>query len=410
MNMISFLLTFTAISALLFAYYFLFLRKEKQFQGNRFFLLAILPISAILPFLEFPFFQAKEISPVIGSTLETITITSEQINTWAYGYDSMISILYFCISLGFLSFFLFRMIKLVLFIRKSPNKEQIAGATLVFGDAKVSPASFGPYIFWNKEDEYDESQKSQILTHELCHIRQLHSLDILFLEFWKIIAWFNPLIYLINRELKIIHEYQADHAASFQDTPHTYIELLLSQTLGQSLQLSHSFYQLPIKNRIMMLMHKPDIRWTRIKYAMIVPFACTLFIACTSEFEKDSNEVLVENTVVEGKEDRDYLDYMKKEGDASLEVPKPINLHEIKKMIGYPQICRDAGIQGQVMLRILVDKSGNYKSHEVLAEGHKILREAVEKHIDKLNFNPVRKDNKPVELYVNIPFNFILLD
>lgn len=412
MNTLSFLLAFTAISALLFGYFYVFLRKENRFQSNRFFLLAILPVSAILPFLEFKLISTQEISPILGTTLEAITITGEAVSNWAYGYEDIIARLYPGISLILFTILIARLFKIGKIIRNTSQKEKIKGATLIYSPGTLAPASFGKYIFLGKAFELNEEDKRHILAHELCHIQQRHSFDILFLELWKVFFWFHPLVYLIKKELKIIHEYQADHAASQQGDQHSYIQLLLSQSLGQSLELSHSFFRLPIKNRIMMLMKNPDARWTKIKYALLIPFACAIFIACTSEIEDNTPEVIL----IEGdkREHVVMLDSTKAAKHISMDDtqrnPKPINLNEIKKLVGYPKIARDAGIQGQVILRVLVDKSGNYKKHEVLAEGHKILREAVEKHIDKLNFNPARKDNQSVEFFVNIPFNFVLLD
>ncbi len=412
MNTVSFLLAFIGISALFFGYFYVFLRKENRFQSNRFFLLAILPVSAILPLLEFKLISTQEISPLLGTTLETITITGEAVNNWAYGYDDFMARLYPGISLIFFTLLLARLFKIGAIIHNPSQKEKIKGATLIYSRGTLAPASFGKYIFLGQEYTLNEEDKKHILAHELCHIQQRHSLDILFLELWKVFFWFHPLVYLINRELKIIHEYQADHAATQQGNQHSYIQLLLSQSLGQSLELSHSFFRLPIKNRIMMLMKNPDARWTRIKYALLIPFACAIFIACTSEIEDNTPEVVL----VEGANRENVVIIDSTEAAKHISInnnqrnPEPINLNEIKRLVGYPQICRDAGIQGQVLLRVLVDKSGNYKKHEVLAEGHKILREAVEKHIGKLNFNPARKDNQPVEFYVNIPFNFVLLD
>jgi len=92
------------------------------------------------------------------------------------------------------------------------------------------------------------------------------------------------------------------------------------------------------------------------------------------------------------------------------EEPKPVNIDEIKKLVGYPQIARDAGIQGQVVVRVLVDKNGRYSKHKVVNQIHPILAEAVEKHISKLKFTPAIQGGRPIKFWVNIPFNFKLLN
>ena len=90
--------------------------------------------------------------------------------------------------------------------------------------------------------------------------------------------------------------------------------------------------------------------------------------------------------------------------------PAPVNMDDIKKLVGYPQIARDAGIQGSVVVRVLVDKKGRYNKHRVVNQVHPILAEAVEKHINKLKFTPAIQGGRPIKFWVNIPFNFKLLN
>lgn len=90
--------------------------------------------------------------------------------------------------------------------------------------------------------------------------------------------------------------------------------------------------------------------------------------------------------------------------------PKPTNMLDIQKSIGYPQIAKDAGIQGNVVIRILVDEKGNYRKHRVINEVHPILTKAVTKHVDKLKFEPAIHEGKPIKYWVNVPFAFKLLN
>ncbi|MCB0855879.1 MAG: energy transducer TonB, partial [Bacteroidetes bacterium] len=92
------------------------------------------------------------------------------------------------------------------------------------------------------------------------------------------------------------------------------------------------------------------------------------------------------------------------------EEPTPVNMDDIKKLIGYPQIARDAGIEGNVVVRVLVDKKGNYDKHRIINQVHPILAKAVEEHVPKLKFTPAIQGGKPIKFWVNIPFNFKLLN
>ncbi|MDW3650587.1 MAG: M56 family metallopeptidase [Bacteroidia bacterium] len=414
MNLFNYILSFSLISGALYAYYFIFLRKENKLAFNRIYLLAILPISAILPQLELPVFSPAKVSPFISTSLETITITSEAVSLWAYDYNEILSALYMIICLLSMGILILRMSKLIYKIKYSEEKEYIKGATLIYSEGKISPASFGPYIFWDKGSKMSEEEKLQIIQHELCHVEKRHSLDILFMEIWKVLAWFNPMLYLIQSELRMVHEYQADRAASQQGEQHSYIKLILSQTLGQPLQLTHSFFHMHTKNRVMMLMRKPDPRKSRIKYAMLLPFAFALVIACTSEIE-EAQVISAENA------EKKYLAILdsvpaSENGPVMIEMttvdqqPKPLNINEIKKTIGYPKIARDAGIEGKVLVKVEVNKFGEYVAHEIIESDHDILSRAVEEHLSKLTFETPAKDGKAVTVKVTVPFNFVLID
>jgi len=96
--------------------------------------------------------------------------------------------------------------------------------------------------------------------------------------------------------------------------------------------------------------------------------------------------------------------------DASLSInPTATNLDSVRIAIGYPGIARDAGIQGEVLVRVLVDKSGRMINHRVLG-GHPILVRAVERQLYKLRFTPAIQHSLPIRFYVNIPFNFELIE
>ncbi len=99
----------------------------------------------------------------------------------------------------------------------------------------------------------------------------------------------------------------------------------------------------------------------------------------------------------------------KKEPDPFLfvpvdEDPKPLN----QAKIAYPEEARQAGIEGTVILRVLIDKKGNYVKHIVMSSPHPLLTKAVETHIQKYKFTPAIKDGKPICYWLTMPFKFQL--
>ena len=88
--------------------------------------------------------------------------------------------------------------------------------------------------------------------------------------------------------------------------------------------------------------------------------------------------------------------------------PVPLNMGKLYKAIGYPPLAVRAGVEGTVIVRLLVNKRGRYKSHHILNkdEVHPVLQEAVSSKIRKIKFTPAIEDGEPIAFWVNIPFHF----
>ncbi|AMR32077.1 hypothetical protein A0256_11925 [Mucilaginibacter sp. PAMC 26640] len=133
-------------------------------------------------------------------------------------------------------------------------------------------------------------QSETIIAHELVHIRQKHSADIIFIELIKVVSWFNPFIYLLQRSLRTIHEYIADEQTAAKESDAlTYSSFLLSNAYGiQGSPIAHSFFNYNLlKKRIIMLNQKRSGRLARLKYLAAVPLCAGMLCASTLVFSKD---------------------------------------------------------------------------------------------------------------------------
>ena len=88
--------------------------------------------------------------------------------------------------------------------------------------------------------------------------------------------------------------------------------------------------------------------------------------------------------------------------------PVPLNLSELKALIGYPNEALHAGIDGQVLIRIMIDEQGEYLKYLILNDPHPILTNSVLQKIDSIRFTPAYQGGKPVKCWVTIPFHFTL--
>ena len=105
------------------------------------------------------------------------------------------------------------------------------------------------------------------------HLRYHHSLDLVFLEIVLLTQWFNPAVWLLKRELRDIHEYQADNGVLNHGIDATKYQLLLvKKAVGSSLYtLANSFNHSKIKKRITMMLKKKSNNWARLKLALLLP-------------------------------------------------------------------------------------------------------------------------------------------
>ena len=156
---------------------------------------------------------------------------------------------------------------------------------LVYLKGTDTAFSFFNYLFIGTET----AEAHTIIRHELVHIRQKHSLDIIFLELLKIVNWFNPLVYLLQNSLKTIHEYIADeHTAAHETDALAYSSLLLKNAYGLGgSSITHSFFNYNLlKKRIIMLNQQRSGSLARLKYLAALPICAAMLCTSTLAFSK----------------------------------------------------------------------------------------------------------------------------
>jgi hypothetical protein len=164
------------------------------------------------------------------------------------------------------------------------------GNTIVVKGGTFPPFSFMHWIVINVSD-YEQHRRS-ILTHEQAHARLGHSWDVLLLEMVQVFQWFNPFVWLLGRELKAIHEYEADEAVICQGIDaKQYQQLLVIKAVGNRLQLlANTLNRGSLKKRINMMQQTKSNRWRMLRAAFAIPVAALAVIAFATP-EIKTNEV-----------------------------------------------------------------------------------------------------------------------
>ena len=272
MAIILFIAKLILSAGLLYGYYHFFLRNQRFHHYNRFYLLGIALISVIIPFINISvnLFWGSQQHPMLIQTLKVINANGweEPVTIYAYGnqWTKLISLqngLYLVYAAG-LATGLFLFVRSLFYIRRLGKKytyESIDQLRIYQTHEPGTPFSFFRSIFWDQKIVMDSAQGQQIFRHELFHVKEKHSADILLMELLCCIAWFNPFYHLIKKEIKAIHEFLADDYAVSSSNRYEYAELLVLHAIRQKTPaLIHPFFHNQIKRRITMITQSNLIR------------------------------------------------------------------------------------------------------------------------------------------------------
>ncbi|MFW6257176.1 MAG: TonB family protein [Prolixibacteraceae bacterium] len=300
-NAVNFLLESGVSLALLSLIYILFLRNETYFRFNRVFLLISVAFSVLLPFLHFKVLGPQSVMlPEVTVTpyrnlLETVVVFGQDFSGAVENTVSsnLIIISVYLVGVAFfLVRFIFRLIQIFLLVKRN-SVHKNGTIKFVALSKSYSPFSFLNYVFINPDKE-KEAGFDKMVAHEMEHIRQGHTFDVLILEIMTIFQWFNPFLWILKRVIRENHEFLADHAVLNAGVSRAqYKQLLLNQVVGSQLVMTNNFNTSLIKNRIQMISKIKSSKLARFKYlvAFIPVIALVVFFACEKNEQSEFDDL-----------------------------------------------------------------------------------------------------------------------
>jgi bla regulator protein BlaR1 len=268
--------------AILLLVYLLFLEKEKMHRFNRWYLLGSIVFACLVPLISFKI--SSESAPILPDTYFTIIdqTSSNNNNTQAAAAITQTETVNYLIPSLLIVYGLIVLILLIRFIRNiyllisnaTKNKKlTYRGANLVLLKEKVASHSFLNYIFISEEDYSNQAIEEELITHELTHVREKHSWDVIFIELLQIFFWFNPLFIFYKKAIQLNHEYLADDAVikTYQNVPAYQYLLLEKVSLGSKTYLTSNFNYSVTKKRLVMMTRKFNPARTMLKKLLVLP-------------------------------------------------------------------------------------------------------------------------------------------
>ena len=433
-----------------YLFYRLLLSRETFHRFNRVALLSILLLSCLLPLVEVTVEKQTEVHQTMMTLeqwlmladmmnaestaelqAEEVTVTWIQVALLVY----LVGILFFAFRNGY------SLLKLGGLLR-SGRKEQLEKYTggkgkviLIVHDRDIAPFSWMKYIVISQKD-LDENGR-EILIHELAHIQNRHSWDLLVADICIFFQWFNPASWLLKQELQNIHEYEADETVIEKGVDAKQYQLLLiKKAVGTRLySMANSFNHSKLKKRITMMLKEKSNPWAKLKYLYILPVAAIAVTAfarpeiseTAEEISRMSDALGIEQAsllfsrlhdisavkvndltaIVEAKaakttEEAVQMSTVLKDTAKPVEVKyiptevtdklKGTPLYEvveqmpefpgggmaaaleyIQKNMQYPESAKENGTQGRAMVQFVVDKEGNVTEPKVIRSVDKEL-------------------------------------
>lgn len=439
--------------AAFYLFYKLLLSRDTFHAFNRATLLLLMLLSLVLPFVSLSIdeptvvnngmVQVEQllVAGVTGEDTQPASLTLVQVLFMVYMVGVVVSVGREIVSLAGL----YKLIS---------GRDHVTidnGIRIIVIDGDMAPFSWFNNIVISRSDY--ESGRREILIHEMAHISHHHSLDILLCNVLLIFQWFNPAVWLLRRELRNIHEYEADEAVLASGANAAEYQLLLiRKAVGERLfSMANNLNHNSLKKRITMMLTKRSNPWNRVKVLLTVPVAAVAVVAfATPKAESLSREIehesdAIVSSVVKSTSDKaalvaqgktsgeETVNAMGRADDTLIsndlqrmtstdddvydvveKMPEfPGGMAELMKYLNsnikYPVEAHKAGIQGRVVVSFIVNKDGTVKDAKIVRSVDKSIDAEALRVISAMpKWQPGYQDGKAVSVRYTVPVTFRL--
>ena len=420
-NLLPFIIQSGIALVVFYVYFFVFLRNTKRFQLNRIYLLSSALIAVIIPFLRLPNFGTPEPEGMLTIMLQEVSVVATynvQPETEAF---SVLTSIYIGGVIIFLSLLTYKLLTIYRMICKNKYTSKGIYKLIELSENNIA-YSFFRYVFISKESK----EEDKIISHELVHVNQSHSIDVIIINILQGLLWFNPIIYLYKKEIQENHEYIADNEVIKHHSAGGYLQLLLTQTFRLATPITNNLAQSNLKKRIKMITNKDNKKYSLVRYvsAFTLPIAMIFAIsACNNaSTNKDKVEEIVDVndvesisessnkkvTIIKKTEQEDQI-FMRVEEMPEFKGGMKQLFSYLSKNTKYPQEALSKNIQGRVIVGFVVNKDGSVSDVKVLRPVNKYLDAEAIRVVSKMpNWKPGKQRDKKVRVSYNVPVNFKL--
>ena len=430
----------------LIAFYLLWkllLSRETFHRFNRVALLTVMALALVLPWARLSLdVTAPVAKPMV--MLEDLIVTpngpmGSQQSSPSWSAIDIVTVLYFIGMALVAAWLLHSQWSLHRLLKQGRRESLPGGITLHVVPGDQAPFSYFKHIVISEQDYRDNPH--EILTHEQAHIGLRHSWDVLFMSVVTLFQWWNPAAWLLDRELRLVHEYEADEAVLNRGiNAKQYQLLLIRKSVGDKLfSMANNFNYQSLKKRIRMMTMNKSSRWNRLRALAVVPvialallaFANTKSVAAvvTTGAQQDRMvqpemqlpepvmaEAVSQTAEVEAEEQapQELVSESKKIYKSVEQMPyfpggEVALMRYLSENIKYPPEAAKNNIEGRVIVQFIIDETGEVGEIKVVRPiSEEIDAEAVRVVKTLPKFEPGRQDGEAVSVWYTLPISFKL--
>lgn len=298
MELITLLLKFIGISAILITLYYIVYARTASFFQCRIFLTAILFVSVAISVTQIKIYpaairtvevenvateSAAPVSEYYNNDNDNALLTTPQNESVAveaseipFSIADWALAIYLTVTTLLLLRYFYQVYK-ILSITRWGSVTTNKNYKLIRNNKVASPFSYFKNIYINRK--LDDETLEIVLQHELCHIEHRHYIDTMVMEFLSILLWFNPLTWVIKHELRDIHEFQVDNSLirNGLDIP-KYQTILFAELMGYSPNIANGLHNSLIKKRFIMMNRNRVIKHGLVRKLLVLPIIALLFV------------------------------------------------------------------------------------------------------------------------------------
>jgi TonB family protein len=391
--------------------YFVFLSRDTMYARNRIYLLASVILSFILPFVTISLSRENTLAQIGKNILSIIPIQTADTAGPGLSYSSQqFSKILFTVYLTVFGILLLKLIYDLLYILNIIYSRYSGGRKVLFIDG-LDSAGFTALDFILVNSSLKGEEAENIIRHEENHLGKKHYLDILFMGLIKPLLWFNPVIYLVDRSLRAVHEYQADRDLLAEGLPVTTYQSMLANQLFATrfFPLSNSFSNPSlIRKRFKMMVREKSRASCNLKLLLVLPLLFLVYPLVISYKHAEPWPAL-EAEKIEGNITMPAEVFVVVEEMPRYPGGETALLKYIYNNLNYPESARNNNVEGRVIMRFAVMANGYISNVSVLkGVSPEIDREAIRVIKTLPRWKPGKQRGFPVNVWYSVPVTFSL--